>query len=202
MAETATKAGTPPAREETRSAAKHFARGLGSLSPQGFALAAATALSLSTAGPAGAGQGCEGKYVVQQGDTLSAIASRCDSTVRAIRGANPQITSRSVLSIVWQLAIPGAAEAGAGGMSSMSSMSEAAEAALGPQGPMTLQGWIVNGPRCAMIETENGEAYGIVSPEFSFHSGRLVKVVGRLVDDPSCRGPRTLLVTDLAAISL
>jgi LysM repeat protein len=46
---------------------------------------------LAVPGKAQAGGDCGGTYVVQWGDTLSAIAWRCDTTVSALYAANPSL---------------------------------------------------------------------------------------------------------------
>lgn len=52
--------------------------------------------------------GGPGTYVVQRGDTLSAIARRFGTTVQAILAANPQITNPNLIFPGQVLAIPGA----------------------------------------------------------------------------------------------
>ncbi len=56
-------------------------------------LAAMLLASLAPIGTAAALTGCATNYVVQRGDTLSSIASRCGTTVAALRMANPGISS-------------------------------------------------------------------------------------------------------------
>ena len=167
--------------------------------------AAAAALTLGLAAPAGAAE-CAGEYTIQSGDTLSRVAKRCDSSVEALMEANPQITSPSRLSIGWKLVVPeqGAESGGEEQVADSDSADTGEQLAAIPEkdGPMLLEGWITNGRRCAMLATEDGEEYGVVSPEFSFISGRAVAVEGRLVDDPTCSGPRTLLVTELTTSEL
>lgn len=141
---------------------------------------AAVLASAALATPAAADGACGGEHVVAPGDTLSRIAARCGSSVEALMRANPQITSPAGLAVGWRLAVPG----GPG-----------ASATAG--GPVALTGRIVNGRRCAMIETADGKAYGVVSPELAFVNGALVEVTGQVVNDPSCSGPRTLLVDEL-----
>lgn len=153
------------------------------------AAAATAALTLAMTTPADA-EGCGGEYTVASGDTLWRVAARCDTTVDALMKANPQITSQSRLSIGFKLNVPGA---------------DAAEdfAAVPEKGDQVLlEGWITNGQRCAMIATPDGQKYGVVSPELSFVSGRAVAVEGHLIDDPTCSGPRTLLVTALSTTEL
>lgn len=48
-------------------------------------------------------------YTVARGDTLFLIAQRFNTTVAALRAANPQITNQNVLVVGQQLCIPGAA---------------------------------------------------------------------------------------------
>ncbi len=56
-------------------------------------LAALLLASLAPIGAAAAWSGCGTSYVVQRGDTLSSIASKCSTTVAALRMANPGISS-------------------------------------------------------------------------------------------------------------
>ena len=155
-------------------------------------IAAGAAVLLGLSAPANAA-GCGGEYTVQSGDSLSAIARKCGTSVEALMDANEQITSPSRLSVGWTLSVPGSVP-GAGG---------AQVAAAARDGDaVELRGWIVNGQRCAMLATEDGEEYGVVSPELSFVSGRPVAVQGQLVDDPSCSGPKTVLVTQLTTTEL
>ncbi len=60
---------------------------------QTFLLLATLAASLVTTASAAASSACGASYVVQSGDTLSAIASRCGTTVAALRLANPGMGS-------------------------------------------------------------------------------------------------------------
>ncbi len=135
----------------------------------------AACVSLAPAAPAVSGERCGGEYEIVLGDTLSMIAGRCGSSVEALLRANPQITSPAQIAVGWRLTVPG----GDAGSS------------------VAVTGRIVNGRRCAMIETSDGESYGIVSPELAFIGGAVVEVTGQVVNDPSCIGPRTLLVDEL-----
>jgi LysM repeat protein len=54
------------------------------------------------------GDGCT-TYVVVPGDTLSAIAARCDTTVEAIVQANVAITDPNRILVDQTLTIPGSA---------------------------------------------------------------------------------------------
>lgn len=171
----------------------------------GLSATAGTAVvlaSLTLAAPAGAGGACGDEYVIARGDTLSGIAARCGSSVVRLMRANPRIASPAQIAVGWRLRIPGAArvetEAGAGAMAVPSRTARRAAGTAAPA-PVALTGRIVNGRRCAMIETADGEAYGIVSPDLAFVNGALVVVRGEVVDDPSCTGPRTLLVDELTA---
>lgn len=157
---------------------------------RGSMLAAGGALMLAISSPAAAAD-CGAEYTIQPGDTLSRIASRCGSSVEALMDANPQVTSPAKISVGWKLSVPGAE------VEKVAAVPEAI-----PSEPMSLRGWITNGRRCAMLETPEGDAYGVVSPELSFTSGRPVAVEGRLVDDPTCSGPKTLLVTGLSTTEL
>ena len=141
--------------------------------------AAAVAASMTLLAPAAADERCGGEYVIAPGDTLSRIAARCGSSVDALMRANPRITSPARIAVGWRLTVPGGADA---------------EAPAPAREAVELIGRIVNGRRCAMIETADGQSYGVVSPDLAFVNGALVEVTGQVVDDPSCTGPRTLLV--------
>ena len=71
--------------------------------------------------------------------------------------------------------------------------------AEGGDAPVAITGRIVNGRRCARLETADGTEYGIVSPELAFVNGARVQVRGQVIVDSSCPGPRTLLVDELSA---
>jgi murein DD-endopeptidase MepM/ murein hydrolase activator NlpD len=144
--------------------------------------AAAVAASMMLMAPAAAEERCGGAYVIAPGDTLSRIAARCGLSVEALMRANPRITSPARIAVGWRLTVPGGSEA---------------DASAAASEPVALIGRIVNGRRCAMIETADGESYGVVSPDLAFVNGALVEVTGQVVDDPSCTGPRTLLVDEL-----
>lgn len=155
--------------------------------------------SMALAAPATASDSCGGTYTVAPGDTLSKIAARCGSSVAALMLANPRITSRAQIAVGWRLSVPEGE--GSGAVESVDAESVAvgaAESAASGQ-PVALSGRIVNGRRCAMIETADGRAWGLVSPELAFVSGAVVEVIGQVVDDPSCSGPRTLLVDQLTS---
>jgi LysM repeat protein len=158
---------------------------------RGTMLVAGALMAIGLAAPASAA-GCDGEYTVRPGDTLSRIAAECGVSVGALMGANPHVTSPSALSIGWKLAVPGEGQ----------DAGEQLAAIPETEGPVTLEGWIVNGRRCAMLATADGEEYGVVSPDHSFVSGRAVAVQGQIIDDPTCSGPNTLLVTDLKTTEL
>ena len=153
-------------------------------------LSGAAVMVVALTAPAKAA-GCAGEYTVQPGDTLSRIAAVCEVSVKALLEANPQV-SPYALSIGRKLAMPG----------EVTETGEQLAAMPEPQVPVALEGWIVNGQRCAKLATAAGEEYGVVSPEHSFVSGRAVAVEGRIVDDPTCSGPNTVLVTDLRTTEL
>ena len=56
-----------------------------------FLLAALLLTSLAPAGAAAAWTGCASSYLIQSGDTLGSIASKCGTTVAALRMANPNL---------------------------------------------------------------------------------------------------------------
>lgn len=166
-------------------------------------VAAAAAMLFALTAPAHAA-GCDGEYEVRPGDNLSRIAAQCDTSVEALMEANPQITSPARISVGWNLTVPAASGGDEGDTAQDEGIStqDAVVALVEDDGPVNLQGWIINGRRCALLTTPDGQEYGVVSPELSFVSGRAVSVEGRMIDDPTCSGPRTLLVTDLSTTEL
>lgn len=52
------------------------------------------------------GTPCPSPYIIQAGDTLSAIAVRCKTTVAALLAANPSITNRNLIFTGTRLIIP------------------------------------------------------------------------------------------------
>ena len=52
---------------------------------------------------------CESPYIVQEGDTLSRIATRCDTSVQALLDANPAIVNHRLIYPGQRLTIPGSA---------------------------------------------------------------------------------------------
>jgi LysM repeat protein len=150
-----------------------------------FARISAAVLSLATVSTSSTAGSCKGDYTVVAGDTLARIAARCDSSVDAIMRANPGIASPAQIAVGRQIVVPGRAG------------SDATEDGGNSAEPVSLSGRIINGRRCALIKTADGEEYGVVSPDFAFVNGALVIVRGRVVNDPSCTGPRTLLVDEL-----
>lgn len=81
---------------------------------------------------AAAGQGgCGASYTVRSGDTLAAIAERCETSVQALMQANPIVENAARISIGWELTIPDArASLGPDAEIREPVRSEAAEAAL------------------------------------------------------------------------
>jgi lipoprotein-anchoring transpeptidase ErfK/SrfK len=49
---------------------------------------------------------CEENYIVSRGDTLSKIASSCNTTVKALLLANPQVTNKNLIFVDQKLTIP------------------------------------------------------------------------------------------------
>ncbi len=64
--------------------------------------------SFATTNPALAASACGTSYNVVSGDTLRKIASRCDTTVYALRRANPEIGSGDLIYPGQSLLLPGA----------------------------------------------------------------------------------------------
>lgn len=61
-----------------------------------FSKAILTGLLLVTSGPALAQQRCPDRITVSRGDTLSAIANACGTSVERLRDANPGVQARSL----------------------------------------------------------------------------------------------------------
>ncbi len=83
-----------------------------------FQLFALIALLLSAFAPASqvfAASSCGTGYTVVKGDTLAKIASRCDTTVSALRRANPEIGNGDLIYPGQYLYLPGALIKGSGG---------------------------------------------------------------------------------------
>ncbi|EYF04073.1 LysM peptidoglycan-binding domain-containing protein [Chondromyces apiculatus] len=95
----AAPAAAAPAAAAPAAAAPAAAAPAAAAAPQ--ALSAAPAAVTRAASPASS-------YAVKRGDTLSAIASRNNTTVAALRQANPQLRNPNLLSIGQNLNIPGA----------------------------------------------------------------------------------------------
>lgn len=145
-----------------------------------FALLISAAVAVTAwTGPAMA---CGEVYTVRAGDSLGRIAQRCDTGLRALRAANPRIRPDQ-LRVGQELTIPG------GGP----------KVQAGPA--VELKGWIVNGRRCALIETADGTRFGIVSSKIPFITGRRVKVQGKMVKGAGCRPDQTMLVTVLENVA-
>ena len=159
--------------------------------------ALATALlcaSAFTANDAGAMGVCGDTYTVRSGDSLGRIATRCGSTVAAIMSANDRIKKPSALRIGWEIRIPGGTDS-SGGAKAASAKTEAE-----PRRVAELSGHIVNSRRCAQLHTEDGEIYGLISPEVLFRSGAAVTVRGAFTSKAPCSAEKTLVVSELQPV--
>ena len=139
----------------------------------------ALGMGLCIGGSASAAQPCGPSYVIAPGDTLAKIARRCNSTVDGIIAANDDIRNASRISVGQRIMIPGSA-----------GQSDEVESG-------TLTGRITNGRWCALLETQDGQVYGLRSSKFAFTSGDFVVVTGKMVPGSSCRQDLSLVVTEL-----
>ncbi len=78
-------------------------------------LAALLVSALAPTGQALAASSCGTGYTVVKGDTLLKIAARCDTTVSALRRANPEIGNGNLIYPGQYLYLPGALILGSGG---------------------------------------------------------------------------------------
>ena len=132
---------------------------------------------------------CGSEYTVKSGDHMGRIANRCDVSVDALLQAN-KLRDPGKLRVGQRLVIPGDGEP--------SGDSAAKVSAYKAQQPGTeLQGEVVNGRYCAVLITEDGTRYGLVSPKLAFTSGRLVTVQGSLHKYSGCSPEKTMLVNTM-----
>lgn len=80
-----------------------------------FVLAALVVSAFAPAGEAFAASSCGTGYTVVKGDTLGKIATRCDTTISALRRANPEIGNGNLIYPGQYLYLPGALIKGSGG---------------------------------------------------------------------------------------
>jgi len=80
-------------------------------------LVALIVTSFAATSPAFAASACDTVYYVASGDTLRKIATKCDTTVYALRRANPQIGSGDLIYPGQALLLPGALISGNNGFS-------------------------------------------------------------------------------------
>jgi LysM repeat protein len=153
-------------------------------------LLAATTLGLGLGGPGQAsGVGGDG-YTVRSGDSLGKIARRCGQSVDAILAANPEVKNPRHLKIGQDLAMPGA------------NRTVAAETPGAEAVETVLKGRIFAGRWCALIETKEGEVFGLASSRHSFRSDTIVEVKGRKIADQECGQTYTIAVSDLSNAGL
>jgi len=82
-----------------------------------FILIALVVTSFATTSPAFAASACDTAYYVVSGDTLRKIAIKCDTTIYALRRANPSIGSGDLIYPGQALLLPGALISGNNGLS-------------------------------------------------------------------------------------
>ncbi|MEM7424195.1 MAG: LysM domain-containing protein [Pseudomonadota bacterium] len=150
------------------------------------AFAAAALIGLGASSSVAA-SGCTGTYTIEPRDNLGKIARKCDVSVAEILRANPSVKNPSRISVGQQIAIPGAP-----------AQAVAASVVAGGDPVITeISGRITNGRWCAMMETSDGQMWGIVSREHLFRSGTKATVRGQRVAKSRCNTAQTLLVTEL-----
>lgn len=172
------------------------------------ALAGAVTLAALLSAPAATQEHCGGEYVVKPGDTLTAIAGRCDSTVEGLVRANARLSDPDVLLIGWRLTIPEALGHDApgpedGGSADEQAAGEDAEApppADGEADLLRLEGRVAEGPECPVLRTPDGEIYSLVG-EIEFPPGAHVEVTGRPVAISFCMRGTTVEVASMREIS-
>lgn len=142
--------------------------------------------------PAGASDHCGASYTIRAGDSLGKVARRCGHSFETILAANPEIRNPSRISIGQRIAMPDSAHAD---VSDTVSVTEPLEETI-------LKGRIFAGRWCALIETAEGEVFGLASPRHSFRSDTLVEVKGRLIGGNECGQHRTIMVSDLSNAGL
>lgn len=131
---------------------------------------------------------CGADYTISGGDTLGKIAKRCGVSVAGIVKANAGIRPNSIR-IGQRIVLPGGATEGDG----QDQDQETTES-------VSYEGRIINGRWCALLETANGEVFGLRSREIAFASDRFVAVEGKLVEG-QCGKDRTIMVTGLEMAS-
>jgi LysM repeat protein len=137
---------------------------------------------LTVAPTSQASSACGSEYVISSGDTLGKVAKRCGHSVAEIVKANAGINPNAIR-VGQRIAMPGASQNAAG-------------ADLATRESVSFQGRIVNGRWCALLETPEGEVYGLRSREIAFSSNKVVAVEGKLVEG-ECGKDRTIMVTEV-----
>lgn len=125
---------------------------------------------------------CGDSYKVRSGDHVGKIAKRCGVSIATIEKLNAGLDP-SRLRIGQRLVMPGALPG------RLSEIDESDK--------ITVTGVIVNGRRCALLETADGKVYGLVSPRIPFVSGKHIKVRGSMHAYDGCRPDLTVLVTEI-----
>ncbi|MEM1161769.1 MAG: LysM peptidoglycan-binding domain-containing protein [Pseudomonadota bacterium] len=143
----------------------------------------AAALAVAPVQSAAASTVCGPAYTVERGDTFSRIAKKCDVTVQALAAANADLRDPSRLSVGQRLAVPGTQA----GPAATPTADEIAK----------LSGTVINGRRCALIETADGARYGLRSSKLIFVSGRDVVATGVFSARSDCGVDRTMIVRSL-----
>ncbi len=173
--------------------------------------------------PAAAQAHCGGEYVVKQGDTLAAIAERCDSTLAGLVRANPRVADPDLILVGWRLSIPeaprhdalghdapgpehgqpGQGDTGSGDTGSGEAGSARAEApAPRPEeepGLLRLEGRLAEGPECPLLRTPDGEVYSLVG-DMRLTPGAYVEISGRAVAISFCMRGTTVEVRSLRQV--
>ncbi|MEO1490520.1 MAG: LysM domain-containing protein [Pseudomonadota bacterium] len=143
--------------------------------------------------PAAASSECGAAYTIRSGDSLGKVARRCGHTVEALLTANPEIKDPGRISVGQSIVLPG---------STVSTVSTSAANGAAAPVETVLKGRIVAGRWCALIETAEGEIFGLASPRHSFRSETIVEVKGHVVGGKECGQDRTIAVSDLSTAGL
>lgn len=132
--------------------------------------------------PLGAGNSyateCGATYTVRGGDSLGRIANRCGVSIDGIVKANADMRDPSKLRVGQRLIMP-----------------NSSDAKPGHDDKVEMTGRILNGRRCAQLQTPDGKVYGLVSPKIPFTSGKVVIVTGSMHAYNGCRPELTMLVS-------
>ena len=151
----------------------------------------ATILVAGLPGEGHAKDDCGADYTIRSGDSLGKVARRCGHTVKSILAANPEIKDPGRISVGQSIALPGHAAV---------ARETSVDAATTEE--TVLKGRIFAGRWCALIETAEGEIFGLASPKHSFRSDTIVEIKGRKIGGTDCGQTHTIAVSELSNAGL